>query len=139
MSGYMTKMHGNIYEGELVNGAAAPVANGTLMVIGSTGDKLVLPSADSTTKLIAKEKTTIYDGQPAVRFIVEKLAANYYFVENAAEINDSGEYDIGNYTTAVGKFLRAHPLAVGDEFVVGTNLNATVGTAYGVLATGLIG
>lgn len=138
MAGYMTKMHGNIYEGELTNGAAAPVANGTLMVLGTDGKTLVLPAADTTTKLVAKEKTTIYDGIPAVRFIVNKLNANYYFVENGFEYNDCEAFDTTTYTTAVGKFLRAHPLAVGDEFVVATDKTVTLGTGYGVAATGLV-
>ena len=60
MAGYMTKLQGYMYEGELVNGAAAPVQNGILMV--QDGNTLVLPSADSTTKLVCKEATTIYDG-----------------------------------------------------------------------------
>lgn len=139
MAGYMTKMIGNVYEGELVNGAAAPVKNGTLMVMDATGTKLVLPTADNTTKLVAKEITTLYDGMPAVRFVANKLNNAYYFVENGFTGNTAAEYDAREVETAVGAFLRAHPLTVGDEFVVATDLQATVGTAYGVLATGLIG
>lgn len=93
MAGYMTKMIGNVYEGELVNGAAAPVKNGTLMVMDATGTKLVLPTADNTTKLIAKENTTLYDGMPAVRFVVNKLNNAYYFVENGFTGNTAAEYD----------------------------------------------
>ena len=122
-----------------MNGAAAPVKNGTLMVMDATGTKLVLPTADNTTKLIAKEITTLYDGMPAVRFVVNKLNNAYYFVENGFTGNTAAEYDAREVETAVGAFLRAHPLTVGDEFVVATDLQATVGTAYGVLATGLIG
>lgn len=142
MAGYMTKLQGYVYEGELVNGLAAPVDNGVLLVAGETSNagKLVAPTADTTSKFILKEITTIYDGAPAYRFIVNKLNANYYFVENGFEINDSTEYDKRTYTTPVGDFLRAHPLVVGEEFlttkVTGT---LTVGTAYGVKADGSIG
>lgn len=142
MAGYMTKLQGYVYEGELVNGAAAAVENGILMVQG-TGDnagKLVLPSADTTTKLICKEITTIYDGVTAYRFIVDKLNARYYFVENGFDINDSAAYDKRTYTTEVGAELRAHPLLVGEEFVTDKVTGTiAVGTAYGVKADGTIG
>jgi len=142
VAGYMTKLQGYVYEGELVNGLAAPVENGVLLVAGETTNagKLVAPAADTTSKFILKEITTIYDGIPAYRFIVNKLNANYYFVENGFDINDSTEYDKRTYTTPVGEFLRAHPLVVGEEFlttkVTGT---LTAGTAYGVKADGSIG
>lgn len=139
MAGYMTKMYGNLYEGEFRNGAAAPVANGTLMVLDTSTMKLVLPAADSTTKLLCKEVTTIYDGIVAYRIIVDKLNKNYYFVENAQEYNDATEYDIAEYTVPVDGFLRAHPLQVNDEFLVTSSATLTAGTSYGVLATGLIG
>lgn len=142
MAGYMTKLQGYVYEGELVNGAAAAVANGILMVQGTSTNagKLVLPSADTTTKLICKEVTTIYDGVTAYRFIVDTLAARYYFVENGFDINDSAAYDKRTYTTPVGDELRAHPLLVGEEFVT-DKVTGTIaaGTAYGVKADGTIG
>ena len=142
MAGYMTKLQGYVYEGELVNGAAAAVENGILMIAGTSTNagKLVLPSADTTTKLICKEVTTIYDGVTAYRFQVDKLNACYYFVENGFDINDSAAYDKRTYTTAVGAELRAHPLVVGEEFVT-TKVTGTpaVGTAYGVKADGTVG
>ena len=142
MAGYMTKLQGYVYEGELVNGAAAAVENGILMVQGTSTNagKLVLPSADTTTKLICKEVTTIYDGVTAYRFIVDKLNARYYFVENGFDINDSAAYDKRTYTTAVGAELRAHPLLVGEEFVTDkVTGEIAVGTAYGVKADGTVG
>ena len=143
MAGYMTKAHGWLYEGEHVNGAAAAVENGVLMLPGTSTNKgkMVFPgSADTTTKLLLKEITTIYDGVTAYRFIVDKLNANYYFVENGFDINDSAAYDKRTYTTAVGELLRAHPLAVGDEFVT-TKITGTLtaGTEYGVKTDGTIG
>lgn len=138
MAGYMTKLQGYVYEGELVNGAANPVQNGILMV--QDGDKLVLPSADTTSKFICKEVTTIYDGVTAYRFIADTLAKRYYFVENGFDINDTAAYDKRTYTTPVDLELRAHPLLVGEEFltdmVTGT---PTKNTAYGVKADGTIG
>ena len=143
MAGYMTKLQGYVYEGELVNGAAAAVENGILMVQGTSTDagKLkLIGSADTTTKLLCKEVTTIYDGVTAYRFVVNKLNANYYFVENGFDINDSAAYDKRTYTTAVGAELRAHPLLVGEEFVT-TKVTGTiaVGTEYGVKTDGTIG
>ena len=84
--------------------------------------------------------TTIYDGVTAYRFVVNKLAANYYFVENGFDINDSAAYDKRTYTTAVGDKLRAHPLVVGEEFVT-TKITGTLsaGTEYGVKTDGTIG
>lgn len=143
MAGYMTKLQGYVYEGELVNGASAAVQNGLLMTQGTSTDagKLVLPgSADTTTKLICKEVTTIYDGVTAYRFIVDKLNARYYFVENGFDVNDSAAYDKRTYATAVGDELRAHPLLVGEEFVTDKVTGTpAVGTAYGVKADGTVG
>lgn len=142
MAGYMTKLQGYVYEGELVNGAAAAVANGILMVQGTSTNvgKLVLPSADTTSELLCKEVTTIYDGVTAYRFVVNKLAARYYFVENGFDVNDSAAYDKRTYATAVGAELRAHPLLVGEEFVTDKVTGTiTAGTTYGVKADGTIG
>ena len=143
MAGYMTKLQGYVYEGEWTNGAAAAVANGVLMVPGTSTNngKLVLPSsADTTTKLLLKEVTDIFDGTTAYRFVVEKLNANYYFVENGYEINTANEYEILNYSTPVGDLLRAHPLQVGEEFIT-TAITGTLtaGTEYGVKTDGTIG
>lgn len=142
MAGYMTKLQGYLYEGELTNGTAAAVENGILLVPGTSTNKgkLVAPSADTTSKLLLKEITTIYDGITAYRFVVNKLAANYYFVENGFDINDSAAYDKRTYTTAVGELLRAHPLVVGEEFVTNKITGTlTAGTEYGVKADGTIG
>ena len=138
MAGYMTKLQGYVYEGELVNGAAAAVANGTIMV--QDGDTLILPAADSTTKLVCKEITDIY-GELGYRFVVDKLNKRYYFVETHEEdFYANPENDGRTATFAPGELLRAHPLLVGEEFIVSGAANQyTVGTSYGVLATGLIG
>lgn len=143
MAGYMTKLQGYVYEGELVNGASAAVENGILMVQGTSTDagKLkLIGSADTTTKLLCKEVTTIYDGVTAYRFVVNKLNANYYFVENGFDINDNAAYDKRTYTTPVGAELRAHPLIVGEEFVT-DKVTGTIaaGTEYGVKTDGTIG
>ena len=70
----------------------------------------------------------------------QQLNANYYFVENGFDINDSAAYDKRTYTTAVGAELRAHPLVVGEEFVT-TKITGTLsaGTEYGVKTDGTIG
>ena len=142
MAGYMTKLQGYVYEGEMTNGTGAAVENGLLLVAGTSTNKgkLVAPSADTTSKLLLKEATTIYDGVTAYRFVVNKLAANYYFVENGFDINDSAAYDKRTYTTAAGELLRAHPLVVGEEFVT-TKITGTLtaGTEYGVKADGTVG
>lgn len=147
MAGYMTKLQGYVYEGEFTNGTGAPVYNGQLLVLGSNGKTLVLPTADTTTKLICKDIEGIYDGQPAARFQANVLSKTYYLVENLPEYNDAAEYDIADYAIPAGERLRAHPILVGEEFVQGTMLPTStgtaptrvVGTAYGVLATGLVG
>jgi hypothetical protein len=139
MAGYMTKLQGYVYEGELTNGASDAVKNGILMV--QNGDKLELPSAESTSKFICKEITTIYDGLVVYRFIADKLNKRYYFVENGTEyFNDQAEYDNREHAVPVGEFLRAHPLIVGEEFVTDMVTGTpAAGTAYGVQADGTIG
>ena len=98
-----------------------------------------LPTADTNTKLQLKEITTIYDGITAYRFIVNAVGKNNYFVENGFEVRDD-VHDTTLYETAPGKFLRAHPLVVGEEFVTDKVTGTlVVGTEYGVLATGKIG
>ena len=139
MAGYMTKQTHNVYEGEYVNGAAAAIENGTLVVLDNTGKKLVLPAADTTSKFLCKEVTTIFDGIKAYRMVAVTLSKLYYLVDNQADVNDSAEYDATHYSTKVGAYLRAHPLHVGEEFVVTAAGDLTVGTQYGVLATGLVG
>lgn len=149
MAGYMTKMAGYNYEGELANGAASAVKNGVVMVLGTSTNKgkLVFPSsADTTSKFLCKEVTTIYDGleggtaKAAYRFIVDKLAATYYFTEQNFTVDDTAVYDGSALTTPVGALLRAHPLQVGDEFVT-TCVTGTIaaGTEYGVKTDGTIG
>lgn len=140
MAGYMTKLIGNVYEGELVNGAANAVPNGILMVQG-TGDSagaLVLPATDSSSKFVCKEVGSIYDGVPAYRFIADKLAKRYYFIENGFDINDSLPYDKRTYTTAVDAYLRAHPMQVGEEFWTTqvTGVSVDVGSVCTVAADG---
>lgn len=138
MAGYMTKLQSYVYEGEWKNGAANPVPNGIVMV--QDGDKLVLPAADSTTKFVCKEVTTIY-GVVGYRFVVDKLNKRYYFVENGMDnFNDGGDYDNREYVTKKDDLLRAHPLIVGDEFLTNAVTGTPVaGTAYGVQADGTIG
>lgn len=101
--------------------------------------KMGLPAKDANTKLLCKEVTTIYDGITAYRFIVTALGNKTYFVENGFEVRND-EYDTTLYETASGKYLRAHPLLVGEEFVTDQVTGTpVVGTEYGVLATGKIG
>lgn len=134
MAGYMTKLQGYLYEGECVNGAANAVENGMLMVMGAD-NKLVLPTADTETKLVCKEVTEIFEGVVAYRFVVKALAGNYYFVENSIPA-----FEKNADVLPVGKQLRAHPILVGEEFVT-SKVTGTpaVGTAYGVKADGTIG
>jgi hypothetical protein len=138
MAGYMTKLQGYVYEGELVNGAEAAVSNGILML--QDGDTLVLPPAESTSKFVCKEITDIY-GELGYRFVVDKLNKRYYFVETSEEdFYVDGERDGRQAVFASGELLRAHPLIVGEEFIVSGAANQyTVGTSYGVTATGEIG
>lgn len=138
MAGYMTKQTHAVYEGEYANGADAAIENGTLVVLDVTNTKFVLPEVDTTSKFLCKEVTTIYDGMKAYRMVAVKLDKLYYLVDNQTDINDSAEYDATKYSTKVGALLRAHPLHVGEEFVV-TAGELTAGTQYGVLATGLVG
>lgn len=138
MAGYMTKQTHAVYEGEYPNGMDAAIENGTLVVLNDAGDAMILPAVDTNSKFLCKEKTTIYDGIPAYRMVALALDKLYYLVDTQVEYNDATEYDARHYSTAPGKLLRAHPIHVGEEFVV-TAGDLTVGTQYGVLATGLVG
>ena len=138
MTGYMTKLQGYLYEGELVNGESDPVSNGVLMV--QNGDALELPAAESTSKFVCKEITDIY-GELGYRFVVDKLNKRYYFVETSEEDFYANPENDGRVATfAPGELLRAHPLVVGEEFIISGDPNQyAVGTSYGVTADGVIG
>ena len=142
MAGYMTALQGYVYEGELVNGNANPIENGMLVAPKLVEGAMVfdLPTANTDTKFTCKEVTTIYDGIPAYRFIVKAIAAPVYFVENGFDDNGAVEYDHTLFSTASGKYLRAHPLLVGEEFVTNKVTGTpAVGTDYGVKADGTVG
>ena len=144
MAGYMTALQGYVYEGELVNGeSSAAIQNGMLVTIQSNGAGglcMKLPVKDANTKLKLKEVTTIYDGMTAYRFVVDAVGTPTYFVENGFDDVNQVTYDTTLWETAPGKYLRAHPLLVGEEFVTDQVTGTlTVGTQYGVLATGKIG
>lgn len=138
MAGYMTVLTHNVYDGRFVNGTGAPVANGTLLVQDATGAKLVMPTKDATTKILCRNKTTLYDTVDAYEFVMNSAAKLYYLVENEFDINNAAEYDTSKYTTPDGAVLRAHPIHEGETWVA-TAGELTAGTEYGVLATGLVG
>ena len=141
MAGYMTKLQGYVYEGELVNGTAAAVKNGTILVLGTSTNagKLVAPAKDTSAKFLLKEICDV-EGATGYRFIANVPNKNYYFVENGYEYNTDETYNTSTYTTPVGALLRAHPILSGEEFVT-TEVDGTltVGTEYNVLASGKIG
>lgn len=140
MAGYMTILKSNVYDGSFVNGADAPVENGTLMMLDSTGTKLVLPTAaDKTTKFLCKEVTTLYDGMTAYDLMLTDCTKLYFLVENQFDINDSEAYDTTKYAAPVGELLRAHPIEIGETMRVTSSETLTAGTSYGVKATGVVG
>ena len=139
MAGYMTILKNNVYDGSFINGASAPVENGTLMVLKADGKSLDLPTADTTSKFLCKDVTTLYDGIPAYDVMATTLDKLYFLVENQFDYNDSEAYDTTKYTTPVGALLRAHPVEVGETMRVTSSETLTAGTSYGVKATGVIG
>ena len=146
MAGYMSKLTNYVFEGECTNGTGAATTPGHVYVRDAVNKKFVLPTADSASQFTCIEAGVIYGesaantGMTAYRFVVDKLAANYYFHEQTEIPFRFVEFDMTTYAFPVGERLRCHPLQVGDEFwtteVTGTPV---VGTAYGVTATGTIG
>lgn len=151
MAGYIEKFAGGkYYEGNKTNGAAAPVVNGTIMVVGATTnyDKFTLPTAADTNSIFLCEgEQMIYDGWDwtagadikCYRFRV--IADNpYYFVEQNFDIDETQEFDKAMLGVPVGKLMRNHKLINGDVFLT-TEVSGTpaAGTAYGVTTAGLIG
>lgn len=127
MTGFMSKLHGYMYEGELV--AASDMTNGKFCYIN--GGKMTLTNSKKDTALLVKEKTDL-DGVYALRCIVNSVGGdNVYFVETAAEINSSLAYDVLNAVIKQGEEVRAHRLILGDEviFIVDTSTynNVVVG------------
>ena len=144
MNGYMTKLQGYVYEGTLANGAGKPVPNGMILVqgTGNNADKLVLPAADSATKLVCMEVTDMFGGVVAYRFQVQEIKERYFLVENSTQYNveEYQEYDKRDYTQPVGELMRAHALLLGEEFVTNCVTGTpVVGNTYGIKADGTIG
>ena len=144
MNGYMTKLQGYVYEGTLANGAGQPVPNGMILDqgTGTNADKLVLPAADSATKLMCMEVTDMFGGVTAYRFQVQEITKRHFFVENSFQFNveEYQEYDKRDYTQPEGELMRAHALLLGDEFVTNCVTGTpVVGTVYGIKADGTIG
>lgn len=145
MCGYMTKLLGYVFEGELKNLTDTDVANGQLLTHGMKDDELgwVLPAADAKWKFELKEKTTIYDGIPAYRFSVKAMGDQPLgLVENALVPDNTTAYDTTEYTVAKDKLIRVKQYLIpGEEFLVSAAEGSAlvVGTDYGVKADGTIG
>ena len=144
MAGYMTKLQGYVYEGTLANGAGKPVPNGMILVqgTGANADKLVLPAADSATKLVCMEVTDMFGGVTAYRFQVQELSKRYFLVENSFQFNveEYQEYDKRDYEQPENELMRAHALLLGEEFVTNCVTGTpAVGAVYGIKADGTIG
>lgn len=98
-----------------------------------------LPDASTDNPFVCVEETTIYDNMPAYRFKVEGTPG-VYIVENGFEDRGVAVFDNTAYEVLPGEYVRAHKLEDGDEFVTDqVTGDIAVGTAYGVLATGMIG
>ena len=143
-NGYMTKLQGYVYEGTLENGCGKAIPNGLIVVqgTGANANKLVLPAADSATKLLCMEVTDIYGGVTAYRFQVQEITKRYFLVENSFQHNveEYQQYDKRDYEQPEGELCRAHALLLGDEFVTNCVTGTpVVGTAYGIKADGTIG
>lgn len=141
MAGYMTKLQGYVFTGEYANGNTTPVENGVMQKLDPTTQTLKNPGEDTTTRFLCVEKTGIYGGVPAYRFVVAILGGNIYFVENGfSDVNVETDYDIRTYSKAPGELMRAHPLIVGEEFVTTmVQGDPKVGTLYGMRGNGTIG
>lgn len=138
MSGFMSKLHGYMYEGELL--AASDMTNGKFCYIN--GGKMTLTNSKKDTALLVKEKTDL-EGIYALRCIVNSVGSDsIYFVETAAEVNDSLAYDILNAVIKQGEEVRAHRLILGDEviFIVDTTTynNVMVGDIVKPVADGKV-
>lgn len=142
MAGYMTKLQGYVYEGELANGTGAAVENGAVVKLGAVDGKpaFVKTAANDGLEVLCKEVRTVYDGIPAYEFIVTKVGTvPTYFVENGVEETGAIEFATTEYTTPNGDLLRAHPLVVGEEFVT-TKVTGTpaVGQTFTTAADGTL-
>lgn len=135
------------YVGIYKNGETTSFNDGVLLSLNFTTPNFTwkLPgAADTASKFQVMEVGTIFDNTPAVRFRVNALAKEYAVGEHS---NDD-YYNLMTYDTTIaenkpGAYVRAHVLEVGEEFWVGYNgdisAQYTLGTEYGVLATGEIG
>lgn len=149
MAGFVCKHNSYLYTGELTNATGAELENGMLVVID--GATVKLPTADATTKFTAVNETTLMDSnhddylasgdvKHAYRFRVDALGKPVYMVVNEIEYNNVDAYNTSEYKIPVGAQVKIHPLTVGEEVIVDTTTGTiTIGTSYGVLATGMIG
>lgn len=145
MAGYMTKLNGYNYEGELT--AHADLYDGMLVLVGNGVTVTTGTTADSTTKFRVLE-TGIHLGdgsnQIGIRVRVDVLNKAYYIVESADphyEINNAPTYDTFDPKIPSGEYVRIHRLALGEEFVTSKYTGTiAVGDQIGVSATaGILG
>lgn len=123
MAGYLTKLASYVYEGEhkYDSAATANIYDGAFVerAVNAAGDAIEMKAATAAgAKFSVKEIGDIYEGVKALRLYVEAVdpAKTIYFVEQNDYLDDTAMYDTTERNVAPGKYLRAHPIYVGEEF-----------------------
>ncbi len=123
--GYMTLLNNNVWYGSQIR--YEDIGQATLVEqVGIDGKYAVVKmSEDTTSKFLVVDEIKVFDGLPALLIEVVKLDSKLMFVRNQWDYNDDLEYAIDDIE--VNDFVRAHPLTVGEKFVVGPYVNNSEG------------
>lgn len=146
MAGFMSKLSGYVYEGEFQ--ALKDTKIGAIVSFGPITasadgkiDKRFDIAAIGNLKAMCVEVGYIYGDTKAARYIVTAVdaAKTGYLTEQNLTHYEEIEYDMPQDVVKAGGFLRAHPLAVGEEFWQSIETaDPAVGTEYAVGANGYL-
>lgn len=150
MAGYLAKLASYVYEGEhkFDSTATAGIEDAVILErsVAADGTIEMKVATSGAAKFTVKEVGDIYEGITALRLYVDVLDATktLYFVEQNDYLDDSVLYDTTKRTVAPAKYVRCHPLYVGEEFWTNqvTNIDTatfTVGQALTGVTAGIIG
>lgn len=126
MAGYMTKLQGYVYDGELT--AADNLVNGQFVTVNENEKVEAIDTPqDMVVSVVSLENV---QGRKGMRCTVKEAGDDLvYLVENIPE----GElvYDESAYGPKAGEFVRKHRLLAGEEFVISEDIVSPTGFVPG--------
>lgn len=115
MAGYMTRLQGYDYEGELKAAENTAFQSGMFVTV-KDGEVAALTAAADT--VLRVHKATTLWGLPAVEAVVVSVGDDeVYFVEQVADYSQTNSYDETTEVIKAGDYVRMHRLLPGDTAI----------------------